>query len=407
MSIKELREKYGNLVTEARKLMEGGNLNEEAEARFDALMADADKVQKHIEREEKVVEAEARAASRIAEAAELSGRSDDEERNSAENYAKAFRAMLTSRSVGDLSPEYRSVLESRAQSVSGGSPAGIYGGYLVPEEFDRNLEKAMLAFGGMLESGKRIVTATGADLIMPNTNDTGNSGAILGENQPVTEQDVVFTQTTLGSHTYTSKLIRVSWALAQDSAIDLDSLIGELAGERIGRVLNSHFTTGNGTTQPQGVVTGATSGVTAAGTTGVSLAELIDLEHSVGRAYRSNGKYMFNDATLKALRKMLDADGRPLWQPSLTSGVPTTFNGREYVINDDVASMAAAAKPILFGDFSHFLIRQVKGYTLVPLRERYADQLQTGYFVFARFDSKLRNAGQNPIKFITMKSASP
>lgn len=414
--IKTLRDQQAAKAVEARSILTENpdGMSAEVEARFDAIMADHDGLQKRIDAEQKVIDAESRIAARIAEGAERHNRSDGEEADTQANYRSALDRYMRF-GLDGLSTEQRQTLrggyqapdESRAQSVSGGSPAGIYGGYVVAPEFDRTLERAMLAFGGADVGARRIVTATGAALTMPNSDDTGNSGAILGENQPVTETDIVFTQTTLNAFKYTSKLIRVSWELLQDSAIDVESFVAEIAGERIGRVTNNHFTVGNGTTQPQGYITGGTSGVTAAGTTGVSLAELINLEHSVGRAYRDQGIYKFNDNTLKALRKMLDADGRPLWQPSLTAGVPTTFNGRSYVINDDMADMAAAAKPIAFGDFSRFMVRQVKGYTLVRLDERYADLGQVGFLVFARFDSGVRDAGKAPIKYITMKSASP
>jgi hypothetical protein len=56
--------------------------------------------------------------------------------------------------------------------------------------------------------------------------------------------------------------------------------------ERIGRGTNQHFTTGTGSSQPQGIVTGATTGVTAAGVAAITADELIDLVHSVDPAYR-------------------------------------------------------------------------------------------------------------------------
>jgi HK97 family phage major capsid protein len=313
-----------------------------------------------------------------------------------------------------VGPEYRelfkrgySSVDTRAQSVTGGSPVGIYGGYTVPEGFFNELERAMKAYGGMLETGRVITTATGNDLPMPYSDDTGNSGAILGENQPITEQDVTFGVVTLGAYKYTSKLIRVSYELLQDSAFNMESFIAEVAGERLGRVLNSHFTTGNGTSQPQGVVTGAAAGVTGQGSTVLTYNDIVDLQHSVDPAYRRNARFMFNDSTLKALRKIKDSEGRPLWQPDVQGGIAGTLIGVPYTINQDMASIGLSAKSVLYGDFSHYFIRRVRDFTLVRLNERYADNLQVGFFVYCRFDAKLKNAGQNPIKYLVHPAASP
>mgnify|MGYP000091254042 CR=1 FL=1 len=272
----------------------------------------------------------------------------------------------------------------------------------------RELERAMLQFDSVQSEARVLTTATGATLTAPFGDDTSNTGAILGENTEISDSDTTFSQWSIGSYLYTSKLIKISWNLLQDSAFDIQAYIAEIAGERVGRILNTHFTTGTGSAQPQGVVTGSTAGATATGSSVIGYDDLINLEHSVPRAYRTNAaKFMFNDATLKALRKLKDADGRPIWQPSLQTGVAPSLNGRQYVINDDMASPAAAAKAVLFGDFKHYIVRKVKGFTLVRLNERYAERLQTGFFVYARFDGKVKDAGKGPIRHLVMKATSP
>jgi HK97 family phage major capsid protein len=91
-----------------------------------------------------------------------------------------------------------------------------------------------------------IDTDSGAPMNWPTVNDTANVGAILAENTQVTEQDVTFGQTPLGAYMYTSRLVRVSYQLLQDSAFNLDEFLRDILGERIGRILNQHFTTGTG-----------------------------------------------------------------------------------------------------------------------------------------------------------------
>jgi HK97 family phage major capsid protein len=73
--------------------------------------------------------------------------------------------------------------------------------------------------------------------------------------------------------------------------------------------------------------------------------------------------------------------------------------GYPVVVNNDVVAMAANAKSILFGDFKRYKIRRARGISLVRLNERYADNLQVGFFAYMRADGNLIDAGTNPVKY--------
>jgi HK97 family phage major capsid protein len=295
----------------------------------------------------------------------------------------------------ELTSEERSALrtgwvdgkELRAQGVA----TGAAGGYLVPPAFRAKMVEAQRFFSSMRDVAEVITTETGATLPWPTADDTANVGAILGENTQVTEQDVTLGQADIGAYTYTSKLVRVSLQLLNDAAFDFETWLAAKLGQRIGRAQNAHFTTGTGTAQPEGVQTNAVIGKTGASgqTTSVTYDDLIDLIHSVDPAYRNSGRarFMLNDATLAAARKLKDAQGRPLWEPSVQVGVPDGLLGYGYTINQDMPAMAAGVKSILFGDFAAgYLIRDVQDVQLLRLSERYADYLQVGFLAFARTD---------------------
>lgn len=302
-----------------------------------------------------------------------------------------------------LTLSFPSAREREAQRIQAAQAVGTSGagGAIVAPAFSNRLEKALLFFSGMMQVSETIDTETGADLAWPTVNDTTQAGAILTENSTVPAQDVTFSSLTFKAYMYTSKLIAVSWQILQDAAFGVDGMVADLAGERLGRILNTHLTTGSGASQPNGVVTAASSGKTgtAGQTTSVIYDDLVDLVHSVDVAYRAGSKFMLADSSLKAVRKLRDSQGRPLWEPSLQAGVPDSILGYPVVVNNDVAAMQANAKSILFGDFTKYKVRRVKEITLVRLNERYADNLQTGFFAYARFDGNLVNAGTNPIKY--------
>ena len=293
----------------------------------------------------------------------------------------------------------KSQAEARAQSLTAAA-----GGYTVPQGFINQLEASLLAFGGMREVATILRTAEGNDLPIPTVSDHSNVGAILAENTQVSEQDITFAQITLKAYKYSSKLIRVSSELLQDSAIDLESFIGGALGERIARIFNTHATTGDNSSKPQGI-SASGAGKTAAAVDAITFAELLDLQHSLDPAYRANAKFMMHDSTFKLVRKLVDDQNRPIFMNDLSATSPGTLFGVPVVINQDVATVAAGAKAIYYGDFSKYIIRDVQDFTLLRLEERYADYHQVGFVGFSRHDGRILDAGTDPIKHMVMAAS--
>jgi HK97 family phage major capsid protein len=333
---------------------------------------------------------------------------------SRQEYRDAFRAWCRD-GIGELSKEQRGILRSGEVALTAeeqmelralSSVTGSAGGFTVPVELQRQVITAMKDFSGIMKSRAEVITTTaGNDLPFATIDDTANTGELLAENTQVADQDVAFAQTTLKSYMFSSKQILVPLQLLMDSVIDnFEGFLAQRLGERIGRSFNSFATTGTGTAQPQGVVTFSTLGKTAASATAITYDELVDLQHSVDPAYRTMAQWMFSDPVFALLRKLKDSDGRPIWQPAMSSGAadgpPGTLLGAPYIVNVNMASPTTGQKTVLWGDFFNFKIRQVRGFTLIRLNERYAEKFQVGFIGFARFDTRGINAGQNPIKHL-------
>jgi len=312
-----------------------------------------------------------------------------------ETFGKYLRGGFAS-----LDTEERSAFqETRAQSKGTNSE----GGYTVPTDMANQIEDAMLSVSGARAIGNVFRTASGNPIDYPTSNDTGNVGALLAENVAAGEEDVVYSSLQLNSYTYTSKLIRISNQLLEDSKFDIFAHIAGLGGERIGRATNAAFTTGTGSSQPQGFITGATSGLTAASATAITFDELISLEHSVDPSYRAGAAFTFNDTSFAAIKKLKDGDGNYLWlAPNGRSGAAGTILGYKYEVNQSMASMATGLKPVAFGAFSKFLIRDSGTPLILRMSERFGEFNQTAFVMFTRHDSKVLDAGTNPIKYITM-----
>lgn len=232
----------------------------------------------------------------------------------------------------------------------------------------------------------------------PTNDDTANVGAILAENTQATEQDVLLAQKTLKAYMYTSKMVRVSFQLLQDSAFDLDTWLARALGTRIGRAQATHFATGTDVSQPEGLQTNAVVGKTGltGQTTSIIYDDLVDLMHSVDPAYRTNAEdgvaWLMNDTTYAKVRKLKDTQGRPLLEP-LPGLPPNVLFGYPIVIDPSIPAMTANAKSVLFGNFkAGYVIRDVGPPTLLRLDERFADFAQTGFIGFVRSDGRVQDA---------------
>ena len=278
------------------------------------------------------------------------------------------------------------------------------GGFTVATEYQKSLEIAMKAFGGMRAVAHAIRTATGASMNFPTTDPTAEVGEIVGQNAPVTGLDTVFGNISLDVYKYSSKKIALPFELVQDSFIDIEAYIQGLLAMRLGRIQNTHFTAGSGTGQPRGLVTAAGSG--KVGTTGQTLTviydDLVDLEHSIDPAYRNQPGvgYMMHDTSLKVVRKIKDGQGRPIFVPGyeanamIEGGAPDRLMGRPITINQDVPVMAANAKSILFGQYSKYVIRDVMDLTLFRMTDSaFTLNGQVGFVGFLRTGGNLIDVG--------------
>lgn len=410
--LKELREKMANLATDARaeydKITDKTPEAEakEIEARFDTIMADHDKLAKQVEREERLALAEERANAgdpRRPQGDDAEARAQAEDQRRKPEYKEVFDKCVRF-GASSLDAEERDLLiarrdnlpkEVRAQST--GTDAA--GGYTVPEGFQAELEKALAMWGPMWDGNivRELVTTSGNRIPWPTVDDTSTTGALKAQNAAVTDagsNDVTFGEKQLDAYVYSTEVVRVPMELLQDSAFNMEALLAELFAERLGRLANTTLTTGTGTSQPNGVVTASALGKTAASGTAITADELIDLLHSVDPAYRMSPRcrWMFNDSTLAAIRKLKDGNGNYLWQMGdVRNGEPDTLLGKPFSVNQAMADIGLSAKPVIFGDLSKYVVRKVRGFSLLTLRERYAENFQVGMIGFKRFDGELLN----------------
>lgn len=248
------------------------------------------------------------------------------------------------------------------------------GGNTVPTSFYDRLVQHLIEVSAILQAGATVLnTSSGESIQVPKTT-SHSSAAIVTEAGSIAESDPVFGQVTLGAYKY-GTLIQVSRELLNDTGVDLEGYLAMQAGRALGNAFGAHAITGTGSSQPRGLLTDATAGVTGTdgqlmvtgfgtqGDAGEGGDVLIDLFHSVIAPYRMSQacRWLMNDATAGQVRKLKDTTGQYLWQPSLTAGEPDTILGKPVLSDPNMPVMAASAKSIAFGDFSQYFVRLAGG----------------------------------------------
>lgn len=275
------------------------------------------------------------------------------------------------------------------------------GGYLVPEEFERDIVTA-LTEENVIRSLAKVIT-TQHERKIPVA--TGHSVAQwTAENAAYAESNPTFGQKQIDAFKLTD-LCRVSVELLQDAAFDIEDYLMKEFARAFGIAEEQAFCVGTGTNQPTGIFTanGGTVGVTAAATGAVTADELISLVYALKSPYRRNAKFLLNDATISSIRKLKDNNGAYLWQPSVQAGQPDRLLGYEIYTSPYAPVVAAGALAIAFGDFKNYWIGDRAGRTVQRLNELYATNGQIGYVATERVDGKV--ILPEGIQLLKMKSA--
>lgn len=405
-----LREKQATILTAARERLDQitANTDEsrsaELNTQHDNAMAEFDRLQGQID----AIEAVESRAKKVEGAADRSRRPNQEDRSADPDrggegqgevsYRHVFAKIVCGVDPSELTGEERTILrtgrtkfESRMQTTS-----NTAGGYTVPTELMNEIDRAMKDWGPMYdEDVARVITTTrGNSKKLPTVDDTAKSGGAHTEGTALTDdgsEDVVFGQKSLDAFAFDTEFVKFSWELESDSDFSFEALLGDLLGERLGRVANAQLTTGSGSSAPNGIVTASTAGKTAVSTTAFTADEVIDLLHSIDPAYRRSPKFrfMFHDLVLAAIRKLKDGQNNYLWQMGdVTKGVPPSLLGHNYSINQDMSStFTTGQKLVLAGDFSRYYVRKVGAPIIGVLRERFWPDV--GIAGLIRFDGEL------------------
>ena len=406
MSIQALREQRAAKAKALNELVNKKDWNAETDQPvYDGALAEIDALDAQISNHTEYLRRVADAAETDAVATAADRHARDDKSAAAAVFAKWLRGGDKALNAADW--------EVVHATMSTGVPSE--GGYTVQTDVARQVLDALKAYGGMRAVSQVIQTAGGNPLNYPTSDGTSEEGELVDENGSATDADATFGVKSLPVFKYSSKVITVPIELLQDSSVDVEAFVRRRIADRLGRITNRHFTVGTGSNQPQGIVPAVTVGVTAANSssqvTAVTYDSLVNLQHSVDPAYREGGqcRFMFNDATLREIRKIKDGSGRPIFVPGYEQGspggAPDRILGDPIQINQNMAVMAASARSILYGDFSHYVIRDVMALELFRFTDSpYTKKGQVGFLGWLRSGGNFVDVGGAVKAFVNAAS---
>lgn len=303
-------------------------------------------------------------------------------------YAPAFEAYMRKGSFIELGSNDRKALSEGVDTA---------GGYLVPVDVQSELISKMASMA-VIRSLARVIS-TSRDVVSfvrktYTTNDIYTGPARItwtaetpssGSVHRVTNQ--TFGQVDIPINTAMASQL-VSNNLIEDSAFDVMSIVTQDLAEAFALGEDNVFINGTGANQPKGILTdidtagkGPTKTVSGGAST-LTADGLLSLWGSLPSQYHgANTRWVMALATLLAIKKLKDGSNRYLLDTlntgSLQSPVAQILVDRPVLLDEFMPAIAANAYPIIFGDFSGYMIADRVGLSVQILKERYAEENQT------------------------------
>lgn len=381
----ELKNKRAKAVADARAMLEaaqveGKDLDAEQEERWDKFMAEADRLQKQIEREERMgaIDVEIGEEDEEEDGLPLNRRDvrgADEQRGEGTAEQVAFRAYLTRGLLG-MRPQERRALQVDQDTK---------GGFLAHKAFIADLIKDVdnEVFIRSLATIYQVADATslGAPKLTADPDDAEWTAEIGTGSEDST---MAFGERELTPHAI-AKRIKMSRTLLR-KVPNAEALVRGRLAYKFGVTMEKAYLTGNGQGKPLGLFTASAQGIstsrdvaTANTATAITGDGLINAKFSLKGQHQANSAWLFHRDAVAQITKLKDGDGQYLWLASLRDGEPDSLLGRPMYMSEYVPNTFTSALYVgMIGNFSYYWIADSLMFELQRLDELYAETNQVG-----------------------------
>jgi HK97 family phage major capsid protein len=206
--------------------------------------------------------------------------------------------------------------------------------------------------------------------------------------------DVAFGKQLMPVHTSMGSLT-VSRDLIEDAAFDLVDYLMEMFVDAAATSEAHQFAVGDGTSEAEGIITAAQHSQITAVSSGGSLAtnNIMDLVFSLPAQYRTGAAFVMSSTVLKAVAELKESTTNAYIFPKLLD--ERILVGHPVYCNDFFPDTTSGNYPIVFGDFSGYVIADRIEASIQITRERVIKQNQ----VEVIFRKRMGGATVQPYKF--------
>ena len=184
----------------------------------------------------------------------------------------------------------------------------------------------------------------------------------------------------------------------------VDFIVNQMADE-IATWIEGQLLNGTGTNAAQGALN-TTNVKTAAAAAVITADELIDLQSQVKQAFQANACWTMHPETFAAVKKLKDRNDRYLLQDDITGAFPYRLLGKPVHLSDNMPTMAAGNKAVLYGDYSGLSVNFRENISIEVLREKYATMHAIGVVSWFEFDAKVTDSQKLAVLQMAAQQAS-
>jgi len=373
MNLRDLNETRARIVAEMRGITDkpmgdGGDLNAEQAQRFDTLKGDLSGIEKRIERQAFMDEAERRASgvpvtgtgdhtfdqecrsfSLVKAIAAASGLNVDAGR---ERELSAELERRSGRKAEGIMVPYQ-VMERRVLTTaapSGGPGSNIITTDYKGEMFIDRLRAAMV----VRRLGARVITGLVGNLAIPGLKASATAGWVA-ENSALTPSDPQYRQVTMAPK-HAGGIVEMSRNMLMQSSPDVEQLLRDDLSKILAEAVDRVAIKGGGSNEPSGIL--ATSGigdVPIAATGGnLTLDHVVDLIAKVEGNNTEGTAFLTNSKVKAHASKQKDAQSHPYGMAEYFKGYPLAITN--LVPSDLTKSTGTNLSALIFGDFTDLIM---------------------------------------------------
>jgi HK97 family phage major capsid protein len=297
-------------------------------------------------------------------------------------------------------------IESGIETKAIGSSSDSIGGYAVPEEIDRVIERTLTAISPIRAIANVVKVGSAGYRKLIASGGTPSGWVAYEAARPETNTPSFTEVVPASGELYANPA--ASQQMLDDAMFDVEQWLAHEIATEFARAEGKAFVSGSGTNQPLGFLSSPNAATLdsarpigtlqfiGTGTPGAFPAsnpadKLIDLVQALRSPYRQGAVLVMNSSTAAAIRKFKTADGAFMFQPSLAAGQPASLLGYPLIEAEDMPDIAANSLSIAFGNFRAGYVVAERNATTI-LRDPYTHKPYVHFYATKRIGGQVVNS---------------